>query len=86
MADSTPDVPTTKPTPERREYRPQTMAETFDRILGGTTPWVAIDGFLDDWRRTAKEQRPALVEQPIASPGDDMEPRRWAALCAGIVE
>ena len=73
-------------TTEKRVYRPQTMAETFDRILGGTTPWVAIGDFLDDWRRTPREQRPALVEQPIASPGDDKELRRWAALCAGIVE
>jgi hypothetical protein len=82
MSDTKSEASTT----EQRVYRPQTMAETFDRILAGTTPWVAIGDFLDDWRRTAREQRPALVEQPIASPGDDMELRRWAALCAGIVE
>jgi hypothetical protein len=86
MSDTKSEVPPTESKTEKRVYRPQTMAETFDRILAGTTPWVAIGDFLDDWRRTAKEQRSALVQQPIASPGDDMELCRWAALCAGIVE
>lgn len=72
--------------PTKRPYHYQTMAETFDRIRAGTTPWVAIGDFLDDWRRASHEQRPALVAQPIAAAGDDAELRRWAALCAGIVE
>ena len=74
------------PVASKRVYQPQTMAETFERIRGGTTPWVAIGDFLDDWKRTPKEQRAALVAEPIAEVGDDRELQRWAALCAGIVE
>ncbi|MFI5273869.1 MAG: hypothetical protein ACHQ4H_12620 [Ktedonobacterales bacterium] len=70
----------------RRQYHPQTMAETFDRIRGGTTPWVAIGDFLDDWRRLPVADRPALVAQPIADAGDQRDLQRWAALCAAIVE
>jgi len=66
-------------------YHPQTAAETFARIQGGTTPWVAIGDFLDDWRRMPPERRAALVADPIAVANDD-EQRRWAALCAAAVE
>ncbi len=44
----------------------QTIAETFECICGGATPWVAIGDFLDDWRRSSVEHRYELVEIPIA--------------------
>jgi hypothetical protein len=50
---------------------------------------VAIGDFLDDWRFTDLQKRPALVQEPIASgaiAGDDIELRRWAAFCAAMVE
>jgi hypothetical protein len=63
----------------------QTIAETFERICGGTTPWVAIGDFLDDWRRSAIGDRLDLVETPIASaPTPELQP--WAAFCAAMVE
>ena len=65
----------------------QTIAETFERICGrnGTTPWVAIGDFLDDWRRSAVEDRRELVTEPIA-PAPTPELQRWAAFCAAMVE
>ncbi|HLZ21901.1 MAG TPA: hypothetical protein VKQ30_07255 [Ktedonobacterales bacterium] len=67
-------------------YHYQTARETFDRILHGVTPWVAIGDFLDDWRRAPVDERAALVADPIANFQGDPELRKWAALCAGIVE
>src|SRR5260370_6820076 len=65
----------------------QTIAETFERICGrnGTTPWVAIGDFLDDWRRSAVEDRRELVTEPIA-PAPTPELHRWAAFCAAMEE
>lgn len=63
----------------------QTVAETFERILNGTGPWIAIGDFLDDWKRSAVEDRYELVEKPIAS-APTPEMLRWAAFCAAMVE
>ena len=63
----------------------QTIAETFERICGGATPWVAIGDFLDDWRRSSVEHRYELVEIPIA-PAPTADLQHWAAFCAAMVE
>ncbi len=63
----------------------QTIAETFERILNSTTPWVAIGDFLDDWRRSAVEDRFELAETTIAA-APTLEMLRWAAFCASMVE
>ncbi len=63
----------------------QTAKETFERILNGTTPWVAIGDFLDDWRRSAVKDRYELVEEPVAA-APTLEMLRWAAFCASMVE
>lgn len=72
------------------DWQRQTIAETFERIKREPQqPWVAIGDFLDDWRFTARADRSALVQEPIASAGiaeDNVEVRRWAAFCAAIVE
>ncbi len=70
--------------PKYRWHR-QTIAETFERILSGTTRWVAIGDFLDDWRRSAVEDRIELAEAPIAQ-ASTIEMLRWAAFCASMVE
>lgn len=73
--------------PEQRSaYHYQTAAETLARIINGTTPWVAIGDFLDDWRHAPVEQRTALAAEPIAEVGDDPTLKRWAAFCAAMVE
>jgi hypothetical protein len=69
-----------------RQYHSQTAAETFERIRAGTTPWVAMGDFLDDWRRLPVEQRPPLVAEPIAVAGEEKEHQRWAAFIAATVE
>ncbi|MBF6589264.1 MAG: hypothetical protein IVW57_01885 [Ktedonobacterales bacterium] len=82
MPDTNADIQPTN----KSSYRPQTAAETFDRILSGTTPWVAIGDFLDDWRRTVVPERATLVAAPIAEYRGDAELRHWAAFIAATVE
>lgn len=73
-------------------WRRQTIRETFDRIAAGTHPWVPIGDFLDDWRRSQRDDRLELAEMGIPSLDDeprlttDPELRRWAAFCAAMVE
>ncbi len=69
-------------------WQRQTMAETFERIRQTPTqPWVALGDFLDDWRRSDRDDRSELVEEPITLKEDDgAELRRWAAFCAATVE
>ncbi len=66
----------------------QTIAETFDRIMSEESPWVPIGDFLDDWRRSDREDRPELVAMGIASPPANQNPeaQRWSAFCAAMVE
>lgn len=71
---------------QHKRYHYQTAKETFERILAGTTPWVAMGDFLDDWRRMAADGRAGLVAEPIADAGDDLEKQRWAAFLAATVE
>ncbi len=63
----------------------QTASETFDRIRSGTTPWVAIGDFLDDWRRSAVEDRFELVNTSLAR-ASTPEEHKWAAFIAAMVE
>ncbi len=71
----------------KRKWQAQTIAETFKRIcdMNGTTPWVAIGDFLDDWRRTPVERRSELVFEPMV-PAPTPELQKWAAFCAAMVE
>ena len=75
----------------------QTIAETFDQIIAQPEfPWVAIGDFLDEWRRSEREDRLALVEGAIASHDTNTQQsgttdevlfhQRWAAFCAATVE
>lgn len=65
----------------------QTMAETFDRIRNvPSEPWVALGDFLDDWRRSEREDRSELVGYPTGAAGDERELQRWAAFCAATAE
>lgn len=60
-------------------------AEGFERIKRGENPWVAFGDFLDDWRRSDREDRFALVTQPLSEVSTPEE-QRWAALFAAAVE
>ena len=65
----------------------QTIAETLQRIYDDITPWVAIGDFLDDWRRSAVEDRFELVaEPPMVVYPLIAEQQKWIAFCAAMVE
>lgn len=60
-------------------------AESFERILQGEHPWVALGDFLDDWRRSQREDRLDLVARPLAQTSTPEE-QHWAALFAAVIE
>jgi hypothetical protein len=60
-------------------------SEGFQRIKQGENPWVAFGDFLDDWRRSYREDLLALVEQPLEE-AVTLEEQRWSALFAAAVE
>jgi len=63
-----------------------TASESMQRIsVQHEVPWVAVGDFLDDWRRSAKEDRVALVREPLASVIPP-ELQQWAAFFAAAVE
>jgi hypothetical protein len=65
----------------------QTMAQTFQEICQGETPWVALGNFMNDWFDYAKDQRAQLVEASIfLPPSSNIDILRWAAFCAASVE
>ncbi len=64
----------------------QTIAETFERIKRESTPWVPIGDFLDDWRRSERDDRLELVSMGIEPAGENPELQRWAAFCAAMTE
>ena len=64
----------------------QTISETIEHIYNGTTPWVAIGDFLDDWRRSAVEHRRELVNEQPEAPVSTPDMQRWTAFCAAMVE
>ena len=66
------------------EYRPQSAADTLDRIVEGIDPWRALGQFVDDWHRTPVEERPLLRQAPLPMPPP--QHARWAALMAAAVE
>lgn len=69
----------------RRSYRWHTIAETFEQICAGQTPWVAIGNFLNDWWQYAVDHRQEMVETPLP-PASTPEMQHWAAFCAAMVE
>ena len=97
VGDTKPPVLPDQDLSERYWWHRQTIAETFDRIVAQPEfPWVAIGDFLDEWRRSEREDRLALVEGTIASRDTIAQPaatteealffQRWAAFCAATVE
>ena len=48
-------------------------------------PWIAVGNFLDDWRRSSKDDRAALIREPIEAV-ETSELQQWAAFFAAAVE
>ena|SRR2546427_79941 len=62
-----------------------TAAESFARIKSGGNPWVAHGDFVDDWRRSALEDRLELATK-APHKVSTLEERQWAALFAASIE
>lgn len=61
----------------RYGWQRQTIGETYRRICRAPSfPWLAIGDFLDDWRRSAPEDRLALVEDGITAVEAELGLRR----------
>lgn|SRR5947209_10875155 len=61
-----------------------TAAESFQRLLEGESMWVAHGDFLDDWKRSEKEDKLELVSEPLPRVSNPQE-EKWAALFAATV-
>jgi hypothetical protein len=65
----------------------QTMAAAYAAIRRGEDPWIALGNFMNDWFDHAKDQRAALVADPLTEPSAlTADLHRWAAFCAASVE
>jgi hypothetical protein len=83
MMSQSPDSPRT----DRYCWQRQTIGETYRRICRDpSSPWLAVGDFLDDWRRSAPEDRLALVEDGLVLGDPEPVLRRWAAFCSAMVE
>ncbi len=69
----------------RSQYKPQTVAETFEQICRGEQLWVSLGNFLNDWWYFSIDHRSELIETPIA-PAPTADLQCWAAFCAAMVE
>ena len=64
-----------------------TAAEAMRRIRDQQEePWIAVGDFLDDWRRSANDDRAALVYEPLEEAVETLQLRQWAAFFAAVVE
>ncbi|HAG98270.1 MAG TPA: hypothetical protein DCL75_05270 [Ktedonobacter sp.] len=65
----------------------QTIARAFQHICTGEDPWIALGNFRNAWYGYAKDDRFALVKDPITEPEPNTRhTRRWGAFCAASVE
>lgn len=67
-------------------YQPQAASAAFTRIADGVDPYVAFGDFLDDWRRTPRDQRFELVRAPIEVRPRGQKTLRWAAMFAAAID
>ena len=64
-----------------------TMAQAYQQICAGEDPWTALGNFKNAWYDYARDNRAALVSEPLKMPDQDSEhTRHWAAFCAASVE
>ncbi len=65
----------------------QTMARAYQQICQGEDPWIALGNFMNDWFAYAKDQREALVADPVSISTETPRSRkRWAVFIAASVE
>lgn len=65
----------------------QTMALTYQEIVQGEEPWIALGNFMNDWFDYAKDKRTQLVAAPLALPEKiSVDNYRWATFCTASIE
>jgi len=65
----------------------QTMALTYQEIVQGEEPWVAMGNFMNDWFAYAKDKRTQLVAEPVILTGEaNTDNIYWATFCTASVE
>ena len=73
--------------PTDTHYALHPMADTYDAICQGETPWVALGNFMNDFFGYAPEQRHILVQDaPRLPAAPSQEQRQWAVFCAATVD
>jgi hypothetical protein len=61
----------------------QTMARIYQHICAGEDPWTALGNFTSAWYDYARDNRAALVSEPLGKPDrDTAHTRHWTAFCA----
>ncbi len=65
----------------------QTLARAYADICAGVQPWVALNEFFHEWFDYSRDQRAALIVDPIQSaPTEAGDWWRWAVFCAAAAE
>ena len=65
----------------------ETMKWAYQQICAGEDLWTGLGSFSHAWYGYAKDQRAALVAEPLIRPEQETEyTRRWGAFCAASVE
>ena len=65
----------------------QTMALTYQEIVQGEEPWIALGNFMNDWFAYAKDKRTQLVAEPVILPKEaSTDNIYWATFCIAAVE
>ena len=62
-----------------------TASESINRLKKGESLWVAHGDFVDDWRRSNREDRLELISDPLPEASTQQE-RQWAALFVASIE
>ena len=67
--------------------RYQTFQRSFEEICAGEDPWIPLGKFMHQFFGEYKEDRQALMDDPIMLPEQGTtEQFRWAVFCAASVE
>lgn len=70
-----------------RKGHPQTMSRTFQHICQGENEWIAFGNFMNNWYAYAKDQREALIHDPLPEyDRNTLFQQQWATFCAASVE
>jgi hypothetical protein len=63
----------------------QTMARAYQHICTGEEPWIALGNFRNAWYGYAKDDRLALVSDPITEPElNTIHTRRWGGFLRSL--